>query len=139
MATIKRDQLVVMNQHYRRFSLDYFLDCQVKAGFQNIELWCGASHFWIDSKGHEDCGPLKKKLRERGLKVVSVCTPSCAYQYQYASQEKEILKESFNYFSNGIRVAAELGQTGLWSTPAGVTRMRTWTTCGNAVRTICML
>ena len=109
MATIKREQLVAMNQHYRRFSLDYFLDCQVKAGFRNIELWCGASHFWIDSKGYEPCGPLKKKLRERGLKVVSVTTPSCAYQYQYASQEKEILEESFRYFSNGIQVAYELG------------------------------
>ena len=109
MAVIKREQLVAMNQHYRRFSLDYFLDCQVKAGFQNIELWCGASHFYIDSRGHESCEPLKKKLRERNLKVVSVTTPSMAYQYQYASQDKEILKESFNYFSNGIRVAAELG------------------------------
>lgn len=109
MATVKREQLVAMNQHYRRFSLDYFLDCQVKAGFQNIELWCGASHFFIDSKGFESCEPLKKKLRDRGLKVVSVTTPSMAYQYQYASQNPEILKESFNYFSNGIRVAAELG------------------------------
>ena len=25
---IRRSQLVNMNQHYRRFSLDYFLDCQ---------------------------------------------------------------------------------------------------------------
>lgn len=109
MAVIKREQLVAMNQHYRRFSLDYFLDCQEKAGFQNIELWCGAAHFYIDSKGHESCEPLKRKLRARGLKVVSVTTPSCAYQYQYASQEKKILEESFKYFANGIEVASELG------------------------------
>lgn len=109
MATIRRDQLVAMNQHYRRFSLDYFLDCQERIGFKNVELWCGASHFWIDSNGHEDCKALKKKLKSRGLEVVSVTTPSCAYQYQYASQVKEILDESYRYFSNGIEVAAELG------------------------------
>lgn len=109
MATIRRNQLVAMNQHYRRFSLDYFLDCQERIGFKNIELWCGASHFWIDSNGHEDCKRLKKKLKSRGLEVVSVTTPSCAYQYQYASQVKEILDESYHYFSNGIEVAAELG------------------------------
>lgn len=109
MATIKRNQLVAMNQHYRRFSLDYFLDCQERVGFENIELWCGASHFWVDSDGHEDCKPLMAKLKARGLKVVSVTTPSCAYQYQYASQTKEILEESYKYFSNGIEVAAELG------------------------------
>lgn len=109
MATIKRNQLVAMNQHYRRFTLDYFLDCQQKVGFENIELWCGASHFWIDSDGHDEVEPLKKKLRDRNLKVVSVTTPSMAYQYQYATQEEEMLAESYKYFCNGIHVAAELG------------------------------
>ena len=38
MKGIRRGQLVNMNQHYRRFSLDYFLDCQQKLGFHQIEL-----------------------------------------------------------------------------------------------------
>lgn len=108
MASIKREQLVAMNQHYKRFSLDYFLDCQQKVGFKNIELWCGASHFFVDANGYENIEPLKKKLKERNLNVVSVTTPSMAYQYQYASQEKELLEKSFQYFSNGIKVASEL-------------------------------
>ncbi len=108
-ATIKEEQLVAMNQHYKRFSLDYFLDCQEKVGFRNIEFWLGAAHFFIDSKGYEDVRPIRKKIRDRGFRVVSVTTPSMAYQYQYASQEKEILEESFRYFCNGIQVAEELG------------------------------
>ena len=36
---ILRSQLVNMNQHYRRFSLDYFLDCQQRLGIRQIELW----------------------------------------------------------------------------------------------------
>ena len=109
MAGIKRSQLVAMNQHYRRFSIDYFLDCQERVGFQNIELWCGASHFFIDAKSHESTANIKRKLREHNLRVVSVTTPSMAYQYQYASQEPEILNKSFSYFKNGIEVASELG------------------------------
>ena len=108
MARIKRRQLVAMNQHYRRFSLDYFLDCQEKVGFRNIELWCGASHFYIDAQGYEDPSSLKRKLQDRDLQIVSVTTPSIAYQYQYASQEKEILQKSFCYFRNGIQLASEL-------------------------------
>ena len=108
MARIKRRQLVAMNQHYRRFSLDYFLDCQEKVGFRNIELWCGASHFYIDAQGYEDPSSLKRKLKDRDLQIVSVTTPSIAYQYQYASQEKEILQKSFCYFRNGIQLASEL-------------------------------
>ena len=102
MAVIKEYQLVSMNQHYKRFSLDYYLDCQQKVGFKNIELWLGASHFYVDSKGYDDVKPLKKKLKDRGLNVVSVTTPSIAYQYQYASQEKEILEQ--------FEKAAEAGQ-----------------------------
>jgi len=109
MVSIKREQIAGMNQHYRRFSLDYFLDCQPRVGIQNIELWCGASHFWLDHQGFDDISNLKKKLADRNLKVVSVTSPSVAYQYQYASQEPEGLEKSFLYFQNGIRVAALLG------------------------------
>lgn len=98
-----------MNQHYRRFSLDYFLDCQQKLGMENIELWCGGAHFWLDHTGFEPVAPFLKKLRDRGLKVVSVTAPSIAYQYQYASQEAGHLEKSFGYFSNAIRLAAQLG------------------------------
>ena len=41
--------------------------------------------------------------------MVSVTAPSIAYQYQYASQEPELLERSFRYFSNAIHLAAELG------------------------------
>ena len=88
LPTIKREQIVSMNQHYRRFSLDYYLECQEKLGVENIEFWLGASHFYVDSKGYEAIQPVRKKLQDHHIKVVSVTTPSCAYQYQYASQEK---------------------------------------------------
>jgi protein FrlC len=109
MVSIKRKQIVGMNQHYKRFSLDYFLDCQQRVGIQNIELWCGVSHFWLDHQSYGSVKELQKKLQKRNLKIVSVTAPSMAYQYQYASQEPEGLEKSFLYFSNGIKVAAELG------------------------------
>ena len=132
MAWIKHSQLVAMNQHYRRFSLDYFLDCQQKVGIKNIELWCGSSHFFVDARGYEDPAPLKRKLKDRDLQIVSVTTPSIAYQYQYASQEKEILQRSFSYFCNGIQVAAEFGADrvvvnsgwGYWNEPLSDRRKR---------------
>ena len=109
MATIKRKQLVNMNQHYRRFSLDYFLACQQKLGIEQIELWCGASHFMLDHEGYGDVTGLRAKLRNYGVKVVTVTAPSIAYQYQYASQEPDHLEYSFRYFSNAIYLAVELG------------------------------
>ncbi len=109
MAGIKRSQLVNMNQHYRRFSLDYFLDCQQRLGVEQIELWCGAAHFWLDHEGYDDVNVLRRKLWDHGIQAVSVVGPSMAYQYQYASQEPGHLEYSFRYFANAIHLAAELG------------------------------
>jgi protein FrlC len=97
-----------MNQHYQRFSIDYFLDCALKVGFTNIELWCGASHFWLDAERHGDCAALAAKLASRGLKVVSLVSPSCSYQYQYAAPDA-YAERNAGYFRNGIRAASELG------------------------------
>jgi len=97
-----------MNQHYQRFSLDYFLDCQQKLGIKKIELWCGAAHFWLDHEGFENTATFKRKLRDRDLQVVSITAPSIAYQYQYAMQEPAHLEYSYQYFSHSIRLAAEL-------------------------------
>ena len=72
---ILRSQLVNMNQHYRRFSLDYFLDCQQRLGIRQIELWCGASHFWLDHEGTGDVPALKQKLLDHDIRVVSVTAP----------------------------------------------------------------
>lgn len=108
MAQIKREQLAGMNQHYRKFSLDYFLEAQQRAGFQNIEYWFGTPHFWMDSFGYNDCKAIRKKIIKHKLKVISTTTPSISYQYQYASQEKDHFNKSFKYFSNGIKATAEL-------------------------------
>ncbi len=98
-----------MNQHYKRFSLEYFLECQQKIGISNIELWCGATHFWLDHQGFGSVRDLKKQLRDRNLKVVSVTAPSMAYQYQYSYMEADGREKCYQYFSNGIRLASELG------------------------------
>ena len=69
MPTIKREQIVSMNQHYRRFSLDYYLECQEKLGVENIEFWLGASHFYVDSKGYEAIQPVRKKLQDHHINI----------------------------------------------------------------------
>lgn len=109
MASIKRKQIAGMNQHYKKFSIDYFLDSQQRAGIESIELWCGGPHFSIDSVRYEDCKALKKKALKRNLEIVSLTIPSCSYQYQYASQEEYHFRKSFLYFSNGIKATAEFG------------------------------
>ena len=109
MPFLRKDQIAGMNIHYLYYSLDYFLDSQVKAGFQTIELWGGAPHFWLDHLSFSDCRSIRKKIEARGLKVVVFTPESCIYQYQISAEPRSLFEKSFQYFSNGIRVAAELG------------------------------
>lgn len=108
MGLLRREQVVGMNQHYQRYSLDYFLDAQQRIGINNIELWCGAQHFWLDDQHYDDVCVLKKKLRSRGLQVVSLTCPSLRYAYQYAPFSSQASKACLGYFSKGIALAEEL-------------------------------
>ena len=90
MGLIQRRQAAVMNQHYQRYSLDYFLDAQQRIGFTSIELWCGAQHFWLDDQHYDDVQSLLRKVQRRGLEVVSLTCPSFCFQYQYAPFSPEV-------------------------------------------------
>ncbi|MBC8584639.1 sugar phosphate isomerase/epimerase family protein [Youxingia wuxianensis] len=132
MANIKWEQIAVMNQHYKKYSFDYFLAAQEKLGIKNIELWCGAPHFWLDSVSYSNCREIKKKAQSYGIKIVSTASPSYQWQYQCASQKKEYWEKSLQYYTNGVRAAAELGAKimvlnsgwGYWNENPEVSRQR---------------
>lgn len=109
MGLIRREQVAAMNQHYQRFSLDYFLDTQARIGCESIELWCGAQHFWLDDQRFGDIKALEGKLVKRGLRVVSLTCPSFSYPYQYTPFSPEVREVCLNYFWKGLRVAQDLG------------------------------
>lgn len=108
MKLIDRNQIAGMNIHYLFYSLDYFLDCQKELGFETIELWAGAPHFYLDTMGYQDCKEVKKKIKDRGLSVKVITPENCTYQYQVAAQTPLLFEKSYQYFENGLRAAAEL-------------------------------
>lgn len=107
---MKRAQIAGMNQNYRQYSYEYFLESQAMAGYESVELWLGAPHFWLDSRTRSDCKAIRQKTNAAGLNIVAVTAPSGgAFQYQYAAQEPFHRKRSVDYFVNAVRTAAELG------------------------------
>ncbi|KZL90982.1 sugar phosphate isomerase/epimerase family protein [Clostridium magnum] len=109
MGLVKREQIAGMNIHYMRYSLEYFLDAQVRAGIKTIEFWTGVPHYYLDPMVYGDCKELKKKINDRGLEVKVFTPENCMYQFQFAANKPLIFEKSFQYFSNGIKAAAELG------------------------------
>lgn len=109
MRKLKWSQLTGMNQHYRRYSFEEYLDSMLSCGIESLELWCGAPHFMLDPKNFSDPKPYERMARERGMRFVSVCAPSMMWQYQFGVEGRERQKKAVAYYQNGIRVAAALG------------------------------
>ena len=106
---IKRSQVAGMNIHYVKYSLEYFLEAQRKAGFETIELWCGAPHVWLDHYQYYHADRIRKKIEQYELKLACVTPENCIYPWQVAAWEPEWRERSFQYFKNGIQLTAELG------------------------------
>lgn len=102
-------QVAAMNQHYRSWSFPYFLQQQQKQGIESLELWLGPPHFYLDRLRYEDCKHIRRMVEGYGITLVSVTSSSFAWQFQYASPDKETYEKGKNYFKNGIKAAAELG------------------------------
>ena len=105
---MKRKQIAGMNQNYRQYSYRYFLESMQLAGYESVELWLGAPHVWVDSRGWNQAKTIARETCRAGLEIVSVTTPSGG-AFQYGAQEPFHRKRSIAYFQNGVRMTAEVG------------------------------
>lgn len=140
---MKLKQIAGMNQNYRQYTYDYFLESMKIAGYQSIELWLGAPHIWVDSQDYHCAKEILKQTNRAGLEIVSVTTPSGgAFQYQYGAQESLHMKKSIAYFKNGVRMTAELNARimtansgwGYWNEDAKQSMQRTIEILGNVCK-----
>ena len=110
MKYFSKDRFCNFNIHYEAFfPFRYFCECMEKLGIRNAELIAGHQSLFMDDKHISNLTEQKKLLREHNIKVGSLCAQSCRFQYQFSAKEEDLREASFNFFSNGIKVAAELG------------------------------
>lgn len=105
---ISRDRIVPGSYAYWRYSLDYFLDTAANLGVSYVELWAAAPHIWLGPSGPVPLAPLKRKLRERGLKVWCVTPEQVNYPVNLAAEDEALREDSVNYFRRAIDVASDL-------------------------------
>lgn len=118
MKFFNRDRLCNFNLHYDTFySFDYFCECMNRLDIRHVELIAGHPSLFIDHKEICDLSGIKKALYDNNLHVEAISAQSCRFRYQYAVREPDIIEQTFQFFSNGIRVAAELGANILQANP----------------------
>jgi protein FrlC len=107
--SIRREQVCGMNIHWVNYPLDAFLDCQQRLGLESIELWCAVPHVWLDHMAYYDATRIRHKIESCGLAAHVLTPENCTYPYQFAAKEPMAVEHAYGYFTNGIRLAAELG------------------------------
>lgn len=106
---ILRSQITGMNFHYVKYTFEYFLDSMVKHQFQNIEVWGGAPHFYLEDLTLVDIRRVKQAIDSRGLKVVCFTPEQCMYPINIAAKEERMRNRSILYFKKAMDVAVEIG------------------------------
>lgn len=106
---ITPDQPAAMGIHYHYFSLEYMLECQKRAGYQSIELFCAAPHVQITAEGIADKDAMLQTIRNSGLHVACVTPDNCSGPWQYAARGRETIEQCKRYFVHALELANELG------------------------------
>ncbi|MUG66355.1 MULTISPECIES: sugar phosphate isomerase/epimerase [Paenibacillus] len=105
---IQLSQVAAANYHYKRYSMDYFLDSVTRLGFLNIELWASGPHFHLDYFTPQDVKALQHKIKERGLKVICLTPEQHVYPVSISHPDPEYRKRSVAFFQRHIEAAALL-------------------------------
>lgn len=101
-------RLLAANYHYKRYTLDYFLDSVAKIGFENIELWASGPHFHLDYFTKQDLVDLKTKIKNRGLSVRCLTPEQSVYPISISHPDANYRQASVDFFNRHIETAVKL-------------------------------
>ncbi|HOX33208.1 MAG TPA: TIM barrel protein [Spirochaetales bacterium] len=148
MSAIGMRNVAVMSVQYLHYSFDYFLSSMERCGLRNVELWGGAPHYCrldygTSAAAGRKVSELRRKLDERGMKVVVYTPETLAYPYSFSSPERPIRDRTVDYFAMAFDDALGLGTDhvfinsgcGLLDLP----REESWKRAAESFRRICDL
>lgn len=109
MGKVQRSQIAGMNEHFRRFSLEYFLDSMVELEVDHIELWAASPHLYIEDVSFTEVCRVRQEIERRNLKLICVTPEQCIYPVNIAAKEPIVRERSISYFLKSLEVTSELG------------------------------
>lgn len=105
---IASNQPSAMGIHYLYHSLEDMLNCQRRAGYESMELWCAAPHVLLTHQGVAELPRLKSAIHASGMTLRCLTPENCTYPWQFAAKGEALIAQSRQYFLHGIQLASEL-------------------------------
>lgn len=109
MAHLREDQPCALGIHYIMYSLDSMLDGHAAAGYRSVELVGEAPHFYMDESWNQDPAEVRRKVEDRGMKVVTF-TPECScMQWRTNYADEGAHRRSMEFLRRAMDVCRQLG------------------------------
>ena len=106
MLTI--EQLCAANYHYKRYTLDHFLDSVQRLGYRSIELWASGPHLHLEDFDHDRLVELDKKIQAHDLKLACFTPEQCVYAISVSHPDKVYRERTVEFFNRHIEAAVQL-------------------------------
>jgi fructoselysine 3-epimerase len=114
MSGLTLENFAAMNVQYRHYTFDYFLDSMEKCGLKNIELWAAVPQYCrldynTGGKALKKIREMRKKIEDKGMKVVIYTPETLAYPYNFAVPDENVRSRTIDFFEMSMDDALEFG------------------------------
>ena len=98
-----------MNCHHRFYELKDFFAASKENGYENVEIWTGPQHFFMDHNGYENADKLLRLEEKYNIKIIGICPEQTNPKpNNMAAKDREMQKRVLAYFKNAVDVACKV-------------------------------
>ena len=98
-------QLCAANYHYKRYTLDYFLDSAERLGYQSIELWASGPHLHLEDFDAGRLRELNRCIKKHHLNTACFTPEQCVYAVSVSHPDKRYRDRTVDFFIKHIEAA----------------------------------
>ena len=114
MSRITMQDIAVMSVAYVQHTFDYYLDSMARCGIKNVDLWGGSPHycrfdFNTSREAARHIAELRRKMEDRGQKVVIYTPETLGYPMSYSSDNFALRSRTIDYMRAAMDDALEFG------------------------------
>lgn len=102
-------KLAAMNCHHRFYSLESFFASVHDNGFEQVEIWTGPQHFFMDYAQNDSIEKLRSREERYGVKVIGICPEQTNPKpHNIAARNVDAQARAKAYFCRAVDVACAL-------------------------------
>ena len=102
-------QLCAANYHYKRYTLDYFLESAERLGYQSIELWASGPHLHLEDFDAARLAELNRKIKAHHLALRCFTPEQCVYAISVSHPDKVYRDRTVDFFQPAYRSGRAAG------------------------------